>query len=146
RIDCARRRASSGATRNRWNAMRCADFGPTPGSRPSSSIRFWTAPSYTATQSAQQTAEEIVDTTAEAAKTLRRRAHLRGPQPPCLRHAFARRRDGEVFECFDVFGIDDIGVDRYPLQVTVPVDRRLHHTTARAAFDGLVRERVLRGL
>ena len=28
-----------------WNAMRCADFGPTPGSRPSSSISAWTGPS-----------------------------------------------------------------------------------------------------
>src|SRR5215211_1206623 len=27
--------------------MRCADFGPTPGNRPSSSMRSWTAPSYT---------------------------------------------------------------------------------------------------
>ena len=27
---------------SRWNAMRCAPFGPTPGSRPSSSMRLWT--------------------------------------------------------------------------------------------------------
>jgi hypothetical protein len=30
-----------------WNAMRCADFGPIPGRRPSSSISSWTIPSYT---------------------------------------------------------------------------------------------------
>jgi hypothetical protein len=30
-----------------WNAMRCADFGPMPGSRPNSSISSWTIPSYT---------------------------------------------------------------------------------------------------
>ena len=28
--------------------MRCADFGPTPGSRPSSSMSAWTGPSYSA--------------------------------------------------------------------------------------------------
>ena len=36
-----------GSACSRWNAIRCALLGPTPGSRPSSSIRSWTTPSYT---------------------------------------------------------------------------------------------------
>src|SRR5690349_4965433 len=44
----ARRRTSVGSACSRWNAMRCALLGPTPGSRPSSSIRSWTTPSYNA--------------------------------------------------------------------------------------------------
>ena len=42
-----RRLASSGGAFTRWNASRCADFGPIPGSRESSSIRSWIGPSYT---------------------------------------------------------------------------------------------------
>src|SRR5690606_28711621 len=41
------RLTSSGSAARRWKAMRWALLGPTPGSRPSSSIRSWTAPSYT---------------------------------------------------------------------------------------------------
>src|SRR3954447_16962207 len=43
----ASRRTSAGSAARRWYAMRWALLGPTPGSRPSSSIRSWTAPSYT---------------------------------------------------------------------------------------------------
>src|SRR6478735_9332101 len=38
---------SWGSASRMWNASRCADLGPTPGRRPSSSISSWTAPSYT---------------------------------------------------------------------------------------------------
>jgi len=38
---------STASACSRWNAMRCAPLGPTPGKRPSSSIRSWTTPSYT---------------------------------------------------------------------------------------------------
>src|SRR5680860_1553187 len=43
----ASRRMSAGSVAKMWNAMRCALLGPTPGSRPNSSIRSWTTPSYT---------------------------------------------------------------------------------------------------
>src|SRR6478672_4338161 len=43
----ASRRTSVGSACSRWNAIRCALLGPTPGSLPSSSMRSWTAPSYT---------------------------------------------------------------------------------------------------
>src|SRR3712207_5331086 len=42
----ASRRTSAGSACSRWKAMRWAPFGPTPGSRPSSSMRSWTTPSY----------------------------------------------------------------------------------------------------
>jgi hypothetical protein len=38
----AKRWASSVGSLSRWKAMRCADFGPIPGSRPSSSINACT--------------------------------------------------------------------------------------------------------
>src|SRR5690625_5244002 len=44
----ARRLTSASSADSRWKAMRCALFGPTPGNRPSSSIRDCTAPSYIA--------------------------------------------------------------------------------------------------
>src|SRR5438874_4407437 len=43
----ASRLASSGAVFTRWKASRCADFGPMPGRRDSSSMRSWIGPSYT---------------------------------------------------------------------------------------------------
>src|SRR5438874_4389201 len=46
-IVSARRFASSGAVFTTWKARRCADFGPMPGSRDSSSMRSWIGPSYT---------------------------------------------------------------------------------------------------
>ena len=36
---------SSGSVFRRWNAMRCALLGPTPGRRENSSIRSWSGPS-----------------------------------------------------------------------------------------------------
>src|SRR5919107_411281 len=57
-IAVLRRRASSRDSFSRWKAMRWADFGPMPGSRPSSSMRSWTGPAYTAVRStAQQPAQ-----------------------------------------------------------------------------------------
>jgi len=38
---------SADSAASRWNAIRWAPLGPTPGSRPSSSMRFWMTPSYT---------------------------------------------------------------------------------------------------
>src|SRR5665648_865231 len=47
RSTSASRLTSSGSSASRWKAIRWALLGPIPGSRPSSSIRSWTAPSYT---------------------------------------------------------------------------------------------------
>src|SRR5699024_3198835 len=43
----ASRRTPASSASSRWNAIRCADLGPMPGSLPSSSMRSWTMPSYT---------------------------------------------------------------------------------------------------
>ncbi len=43
----ASRRTAASSASSRWNAIRCADLGPMPGSLPSSSMRSWTMPSYT---------------------------------------------------------------------------------------------------
>src|SRR3954467_853647 len=51
--------------------MRCALLGPTPGSRPSSSIRSWTAPSYT-----------VVPLCSLAVVSRRVRSETRQPRPP----------------------------------------------------------------
>src|SRR3954464_11512962 len=45
--DAHSRPTSALSAASRWKAMRWALLGPTPGSRPSSSMRSWTAPSYT---------------------------------------------------------------------------------------------------
>jgi hypothetical protein len=37
-----RRATSSAGIFSRWKAIRCADFGPMPGRRPSSSMSVWT--------------------------------------------------------------------------------------------------------
>ncbi len=44
----ASRAASSAGSLRRWKAIRCADLGPIPGSRPSSSISAWTGGAYVA--------------------------------------------------------------------------------------------------
>src|ERR671932_300036 len=54
----ARRLASSAGRRSKWKAIRWADFGPIPGSRPSSSTRSWTGPSYTCLLAGRLLAEE----------------------------------------------------------------------------------------
>ena len=41
-IAAASRATSSAGILSRWKAIRCADFGPMPGSRPSSSMSVWT--------------------------------------------------------------------------------------------------------
>ena len=50
-MTAARRLASSGGALTSQNARRCADFGPTPGSRASSSMSSWMGPSYATAQS-----------------------------------------------------------------------------------------------
>src|SRR4051812_49622859 len=89
------RRTSTGSAASRWNAMRCALFGPTPGSRPSSSMRSWTAPSYTS--EARQ---------AHAAETAGQRAHLLLRQVARGAGCIAHGGDHEVLERLDVVRVD----------------------------------------
>src|SRR5579875_2227002 len=97
----ASRSTSVGSVASRWKAMRCALFGPTPGSRPSSSIRSWTAPSYMDDSERQ----------AHAAETSGERTHLfvreLGGGPVRVAHG----GHDEVLQGFDVVGIDGLGID-----------------------------------
>src|SRR4051794_41762059 len=74
---------------SRWNAMRCALFGPTPGNRPSSSMRSWTAPSYI--DGLQPRQAETAEAVTEPAHAARDRAHLFGGE---LAHGPVRVADG----------------------------------------------------
>src|SRR6266536_4804727 len=100
RCNAVARRLTSVASADRmWNAMRCALFGPTPGSRPSSSIRSWMAPSYTLYLHSGQT-----EATGE-------RTHLRLGEVAGLLGGVVQSRDHEVFERLHVLRIDGLGVD-----------------------------------
>src|SRR5215218_7841588 len=97
--------------------MRWADFGPTPGRRPSSSIRLWTGGAYTrgsAEQAAAQTTE------VEAAHGLLGDLAGLGDRIP----------DGgehQVLQHGDVVGVDGRGVNGDSLELHAAGDPHLHH-------------------
>src|SRR4051794_10887460 len=97
------RRTSTGSAASRWNAMRCALFGPTPGSRPSSSIRSWTGPSNTSGAGEAEPAE-VAQATGE-------RAHLLRLQLLCDARGVLDGADQQVLQGLDVLGIHDLRVD-----------------------------------
>src|SRR3954471_24146734 len=102
--------------------MRCADFGPIPGRRPSSSIKVCTGPSYGFTM---RRSEGLLGTgaeqPAEAAEAAEHRveiksascgAELRGLHLLGLAHRIVDRGHDEVLERLDVSGIDHARIDR----------------------------------
>src|SRR3954465_15877101 len=95
------RRTSTGSAESRWKAMRWALFGPTPGRRPSSSIRSWTAPSYTVLQPREPEP-------AATAEATRERAHRGGGAGVGLALGVPDRRDDEVLQRLDVLGVDGV--------------------------------------
>ena len=96
--------------------MRCALFGPTPGSRPSSSMRSWTTPSYTAVLHAPAGRGRR-----HAAEALGERAHRlllqlgRGPV------GVPDRGEHQVGEALGVVGVDGARVDLRPTTSPAPV-------------------------
>src|SRR5689334_18273442 len=68
------RLTSADSAASRWKAIRWALLGPTPGRRPSSSIRSWTAPSYTVVLFAVGRSE-AGEAQAAATEATRERAH-----------------------------------------------------------------------
>ena len=96
--------------------MRCADFGPTPGRRPSSSISAWTGAAYGLVTRQPSSPPRLaeVEAAGDAAEALA--LHLLGAA-----QAVAHRREHEVFEHLDVVGIDDLRRDAAP---TAPRRRR----------------------
>src|SRR5687767_9826210 len=120
-----RRRTSAGSAASRWKAIRCALLGPTPGSRPSSSMRSWTAPSYI----------ELHAREAEAAQSAGERTHRAGLELLRLARSVADGRDDEVLEALDVVRVDRPGVDLQPEHLTGAGDRGADQVAAGAALD-----------
>src|SRR5688572_10954945 len=111
----ARRRASTGSSLRRWKAMRCADLGPTPGRRPSSSIRSWTGAAYTSRTEHPAEAAEV-----EA-------AHGAGLGLLGLGHGVVEGGEHEVLEHPHVLGVDGGGIDRDGAELEAAGDGDLHH-------------------
>src|SRR4051794_37936655 len=148
----ASRRTSLGSACNRWNAIRCAPLGPTPGRRPSSSMRSWTMPSYNSgvLGEAESAGAGVGAGAAEAGhaapgqRTERAAGHRVG-----LRLRVAVRRDHEVAEVAQVIvarAVERTGLDGDRLQLTDAVHGDPDRTTARAALDACVREPLLSAL
>ena len=113
---------SGGSTDSRWNAIRCALFGPIPGSLPSSSIRSWTGPSNKSSQNPGRP---------------RAVAHPAGqrPEPVCARMVdllgrVGDRADDEVLQRLDVGRVDDLRVDRHGHHLAAALHGDLHQAAA----------------
>src|SRR4051794_38795173 len=117
----ARRRTSVGSAESRWKAMRCALLGPTPGSRPSSSMRSWTAPSYTSD--------------ARQAEAAGQRAHLLLGELRRGASGVAHGGGDEVLQRLDVSGVDDFGRDDDAGQLARPGHGGAHQPASGAALD-----------
>jgi hypothetical protein len=110
--------------------MRWADLGPTPGSRPSSSIRSWTTPSYPGCPSLDPRQAEPA---AHAAEALGEGAHrlllelLRGAV------GVADRGEDQVGQALGVVGVDGAGFDAKPDDLAPAGDGRVHQAAARRA-------------
>src|SRR4051812_11321656 len=129
----ARRRTSTGSACSRWNAIRCALLGPTPGNRPSSSIRSWTMPSYKCGSLEPELTGRAGHpaTTGERAEGLARECVGLG-----LRVAVGG--DDHVAEVGQVVGVAAVeaaGLDLDPDQLTDAVDLRGHRTAGDGAVD-----------
>src|SRR5437588_2796945 len=111
--------------------MRWADLGPTPGRRPSWSIRSWTGPAY----------NESAEQAAEAAEV--EAAHRLLGQLVDLADGVVNGGEDEVFEHGNVGGIDRRGIDRHRLELHGAGDRHLHDAAPRMPFHDLVGRRLL---
>src|SRR4051812_31417086 len=120
--------------------MRWADFGPTPGRRPNSSIRSWTGPAYMAM--VVSAAEQAAEATTEPAKPAEA---SEGGLVDLVRpgHGVAHRRQHEVLQHLDVRRVDDRGVDGDPLELHPAGDLDLDHAAAGLALDHLLGRRRL---
>src|SRR3954468_256748 len=97
---------SADSAASRWKAIRWALFGPTPGSRPSSSIRSWTAPSYTVFLWSRSEAGEAEAATGAATQAAREGAH--GGRGELVGRALGvvQGSDDEVLQRLEVVGVD----------------------------------------
>src|SRR6478609_6725963 len=115
---------SGGSTDSRWNAIRCALFGPIPGSLPSSSIRSWTGPSNKSDSWQSQVAHPAGQ---RAEPVVREDGDLLGRVPD--------RADDQVLEGFDVTRVDDLRVDPDRDHLAAALHRDLHQAAAGLSVD-----------
>src|SRR5690349_21092053 len=140
----ARRRTSVGSACSRWNAMRCALLGPTPGSRPSSSIRSWTTPSYNA---GPLEAELPGGAAARQATTPGERTEGLAGERVGLRLRVPVGGDDHVAEVGQVVGVaavEPAGLDLDTHQLTDTVDLDRDRAPGDRAVDDRVRQPRLR--
>src|SRR5687767_7662530 len=123
-----------------WNAMRCAPLGPTPGSRPSSSMRSWTTPSYTAA-----CRRPLLTGETEGAETLRALPHHLSPLLGRGPVGVAYGGDDEIRECLRVLRVDRLGGDRETDEFPTPGDRGPDEAATGTALDlgAVQREQIL---
>src|SRR5690349_11043340 len=119
----ASRLTSAGSADRTWKAIRWALLGPTPGSRPSSSIRSWMAPSYTCSEPRE----------AEAAETAGGRPHLRLGELALRLGGIPDRGEHQVLQRLDVVGVDRLRIDPHRLDLAEPRHQHGHQATTGGA-------------
>src|SRR3712207_2732422 len=126
--------------------MRWALLGPTPGSRPSSSMRSWTAPSYTVFLSSWRGAATSEAGQPQAAtEPAGERPHAAGGEFVDGAGGVAEGRDDQVLQALDVVGVDGRRCDRHRGDLALPGHRHADQVAAGRAGDLLLRQLVLRG-
>src|SRR3954466_13190938 len=140
------RRTSTGSAASRWNAMRWALFGPTPGSRPSSSMRSWTAPSYTVSLSSGgfRRGSEAGQPQA-ATEAAGERPHATGGEFVDGAGGVAEGRDDEVLQALHVVRVDGGGGVRPRGGLALAGHRDAAQPAPGRAGDLLLRQLLLRG-
>src|SRR5699024_4424899 len=117
---------SAGSTVSRWKAIRWALLGPMPGSRPSSSIRSWTGPSYI---------PYPPDSEAGQAEPAAAETAGQGPEPFGGHLLRGRRRvlhrpDHQVLQGLHVLRVDHLRIDLQGHQLTRAAHGRPHEPAA----------------
>src|SRR3978361_689924 len=143
------RTTSADSAASRWKAMRCALLGPTPGRRPSSSMRSWTAPSYTVLLRGGPTVRrpggEEARRTQTAAEAAGHRAHGGGGELVDGALRVPQGGDDEVLQRLDVVGVDGGGTDGDGDDVTAAGEGGGDQASAGRAGDLGVGQLLLRG-
>src|SRR3954453_6527040 len=118
-----RRSVSSRGVFNRWNASRCAPFGPMPGRRTSSSMRRFSGSGSANLHSWQLHARR------------QHPAHLLGHRLVGLAMRVVDGGDDEILQHADVVLRDNLGIDGDRLHLLAAVDDHRHHAAAGVALD-----------
>src|SRR3712207_9439976 len=126
--------------------MRWALLGPTPGSRPSSSMRSWTAPSYTVFLSSWRGAATSEAGQPQAAtEAAGERPHAAGGEFVDGAGGVVESRDGEVLQALDLVRVDGRGRDGRRGDLPTAGHRVADQAAARRGGDILLRHLLRRG-